>query len=443
MIPIKRGIPCLIVAVSLLGAVYAQAQAQVQAQPTAPQAQDQDPANDPADKPDPTLTLKIGNPKLKDKVMEVGVGAILSGETGAAVGFERMIRDMMASRIVHVGETHNSLPMHEIQFQVLRALYAKDRHLAVGLEMLPVTVQEALNKWTAGLLTKDEFIREVRWYVNWNFNFGYYEKILDFAREHRLPIYALNIPREIITKIRMRGWDALSEEEKALIPGTPDVSNQDHRTLIRTVFESSDIPHAMKGPGLDSVFEGLYRSQSAWDEVMGANAVRAAESEGRRVVVCVGSGHLLYNLGLNRRAFERSKLPSKTVIAVAIPAGKKSLTVSRALGDYVFGLPEEEKPAFPTIGLAFKKVDDLENLVVDPKPTDGIAGSSDFEKGDIILSVDGKAYTDINEIRMALSRLKCGDEAKFKVLRAGQVKDVPLKCENKKPDAPAEKNQEN
>ena len=443
MIPIKRGIPCLIVAVSLLGAVYAQAQAQVQAQPTAPQAQDQDPANDPADKPDPTLTLKIGNPKLKDKVMEVGVGAILSGETGAAVGFERMIRDMMASRIVHVGETHNSLPMHEIQFQVLRALYAKDRHLAVGLEMLPVTVQEALNKWTAGLLTKDEFIREIRWYVNWNFNFGYYEKILDFAREHRLPIYALNIPREIITKIRMRGWDALSEEEKALIPGTPDVSNQDHRTLIRTVFESSDIPHAMKGPGLDSVFEGLYRSQSAWDEVMGANAVRAAESEGRRVVVCVGSGHLLYNLGLNRRAFERSKLPSKTVIAVAIPAGKKSLTVSRALGDYVFGLPEEEKPAFPTIGLAFKKVDDLENLVVDPKPTDGIAGSSDFEKGDIILSVDGKAYTDINEIRMALSRLKCGDEAKFKVLRAGQVKDVPLKCENKKPDAPAEKNQEN
>ncbi len=443
MIPIKRGIPCLIVAVSLLGAVYAQAQAQVQAQPAAPQAQDQDPGDDPADKPDPTLTLKIGNPKLKDKVMEVGVGAILSGETGAAVGFERMIRDMMASRIVHVGETHNSLPMHEIQFQVLRALYAKDRHLAVGLEMLPVTVQEALNKWTAGLLTKDEFIREIRWYVNWNFNFGYYEKILDFAREHRLPIYALNIPREIITKIRMRGWDALSEEEKALIPGTPDVSNQDHRTLIRTVFESSDIPHAMKGPGLDSVFEGLYRSQSAWDEVMGANAVRAAESEGRRVVVCVGSGHLLYNLGLNRRAFERSKLPSKTVIAVAIPAGKKSLTVSRALGDYVFGLPEEEKPAFPTIGLAFKKVDDLENLVVDPKPTDGIAGSSDFEKGDIILSVDGKAYTDINEIRMALSRLKCGDEAKFKVLRAGQVKDVPLKCENKKPDAPAEKNQEN
>jgi len=431
---IKRGASCIALIALIISAAHGPAQAQTQDQTPAP-AQ----AQAAVDKPDPTLTLKIGDPKLKDKVMEVGVGAVLSGETGAAVGFERMIREMRPARIVHVGETHNSMPMHEIQFQVIRALYAQDRHLAVGLEMLPVTVQETLNKWTAGILTKDEFIREVGWYVNWNFNFGYYEKIFDFAREHRLPIYALNIPREIITKIRMKGWDALSEEERALIPGTPDVSNQDHRALIQTVFESSDIPHAMKGPGLDTVFEGLYRSQSAWDEVMGANAVRAAEGEGRRVVVCVGSGHLLYNLGLNRRAYERSKLPFKTVIALAIPAGKKSLTVSRAIGDYVFGLPEEEKPAFPTIGLSFKKVENLENLVIDAKPTDGAASRADFEKGDIVLSVDGKSYTDINEVRFTLARMRCGDEVKFKVLRAGQVKDVALKCEKSKPEEPAAK----
>jgi uncharacterized iron-regulated protein len=392
-----------------------------------------------ADKPDPTLTLRIGDAKLKDKTMEVGIGSVLSAETGAPVGFERMIRDMRTARIVHVGETHNSLPMHEIQFQVLRALYAQDRNLAVGLEMLPVTVQETLNKWTAGILTKDEFIREVRWYVNWNFNFGYYEKIFDFAREHHLPVYALNIPREIISKIRMRGWDALSEEERALIPAAPDLTNQDHRALIRAVFESSDLPPQMKGAGLDMVFEGLYRSQSAWDEVMAANAVRGVESEGRRLVVCAGSGHLLYNLGLNRRAYERSKRPFKTVISVVVPAGRKSLTVSRSIGDYVFGLPEEEKPAFPTIGLSFKKVDGLENLVIDAKPTEGVAGRADFEKGDVVLSVDGKAYTDINEVRTSLARMKCGEEVKFKVLRAGQVKDVSLKCAKSGPEETAEK----
>jgi membrane-associated protease RseP (regulator of RpoE activity) len=297
------------------------------------------------------------------------------------------------------------------------------------MEMVPVTLQEALNKWTAGILTKEEFLREIRWYVTWNFNFGYYEKIFDFAREHRLPVYALNAPREVISKIRMRGWDALTDEEKAFFPGPPDVSNADHRTLIRTVFEGADIPAAMKGPGLDKMFEGLYRAQSAWDEVMGWNAVRAAEAEGRRVVVCAGSGHMLYNLGLNRRAYERSKLPFRTVVAVEVPEGAKTVAVSRAIADYVFGLPAEKEKAFPNAGLPLKKVEGLENLVVDPKPADGVAGRSGFEKGDVILSVDGLAYTDINELRMALARLPRGGEAKFKVLRAGAVKDVAFKYE--------------
>ncbi len=435
MIFSRRPIVLIVATLCLRGALSAVARPQT-AMP-AGQAQTPMPAQAAADKPDPTLTLGIGDPALKGKVMEIGAGAILKGRTGQPIGFEAMIQEMMASRIVHVGETHNSMPMHEIEFQVIRALYAKDKHLAIGLEMIPVTLQEALNKWTAGILTKDELLREVRWYVTWNFNFGYYEKIFDFAREHRLPIYALNAPREVISKMRMRGWNALSDEEKAYFPGTPDTTNADHRTLIRAVFESSDIPEAMKGPGLDSVFEGLYRSQSAWDEVMGANAVRAAQAEGRRVVVCVGSGHLLYNLGLNRRAYEMSKLPFKTVIAVEVPAGKKTLPVSRALGDYVFGLTPEEKPAFPNIGLGLKKVENLENLVIDPKPAEGVAGRSDLEKGDIVLSVDGKAYSDINELRMELAKLRCGGEVKLKVLRAGAVKDVLFKCE--KAAEPAEK----
>jgi len=435
----RHAIPFFVVALTLLGVAFLMAQPQTMPGQAQPQTQDKSPAAPKAEKPDLTLTLKIGDPALKDKVMGLGPGAILAGRTGRPIAFDRMIDEMMAARIVHVGETHNSMPMHEIEFQVIRGLYERDHHLAIGLEMVPVTLQEALNKWTVGVLTKDEFLREVRWYVTWNFNFGYYEKIFDFAREHRLPIYALNAPREVINKIRMRGWDALTDAEKAFFPGPPDTTNADHRGLIRTVFESSEIPEAMRGAGLDMMFEGLYRGQSAWDTVMGANAVRAAQAEGRRVVVCVGSGHLLYNLGLNRRAYEMSKLPFKTVIAVEVPAGQKDLPVSRALGDYVFGLPTMDKPAFPNIGLGFKKIESLENLVIDAKPTDGAASRADFDKGDVVLSVDGKGYTDINELRMELAKLRCGGEMKFKVLRAGLVRDVSLKCERAAAAEPAEK----
>ncbi len=435
MTPTRLVLPSILVAALVVALAAVPVLAQEPAAAPAPDVR----ADERADKPDPTLTLAIGDPKLKGRTMEVRAGAILAGRTGAAVDFDRMIGEMTAARIVHVGETHDSLPMHDLQLRVIEALHARDRHLAIGLEMVPVTLQETLNRWTAGILTKEEFLREIRWYVTWNFNFGYYEKIFDFAKEHRLPVYALNAPREVISKIRMRGWDSLSDGEKALFPGPPDVSHKDHRTLIRTVFESEDIPEAMKGPGLDKMFEGLYRGQSAWDEVMGANAVRAARAEGRRVVVCVGSGHLLYNLGLNRRAYERSKLPFRTVVAVEVPAGKGSLTVARALADYVFGLPAEEAKAFPSVGLGLKKFDGLENLVVDPKPSDGLAGSAGFEKGDVVLSVDGTAYTDVNELRMRLAGLAEGGEARFKVLRAGAVKDVALKHGKASAGTPEEK----
>jgi uncharacterized iron-regulated protein len=359
--------------------------------------------------------------------MDVSAGALLASDTGAPVGFDKMIQVLAAGRLIYVGETHNSLPMHEIQFQVIRALYARDRSLAIGMEMLPVTVQESLNKWSLGLFTRDEFIRQIRWYVNWNFNFGFYEKIFEFAKEHRIPIWALNVPREIISKIRMKGWEALSDEEKSLVPHSPDLTNKDHRALIRTIFESSDIPHQMKGAGLDMMFEGLYRGQSAWDEVMAANAVKGAESEGRRMVVCVGSGHVLYNLGTNMRAQERSGLTCRTIIAVVVPEGQKGLKVSRAIADYVFGLAEEAKPGFPNIGLSLKKIENLDNIVIESKPTDGAASRFDFDKGDVILSVDGQAYGDINELRMHMARFKCGEEIKFRLLRAGQVKDVVMK----------------
>ncbi|MGZ5469799.1 MAG: ChaN family lipoprotein, partial [Candidatus Aminicenantales bacterium] len=137
MTPIRRLIPLSAVVFGILGGALVAAARPQTAMPAA-----QAPAAAPADKPDLTLTLKIGDPALKDKVMEVGPGDVLSGRTGRPVAFERMIDEMMAARIVHVGETHNSMPMHEIEYQVIRALYARDKHLAIGLEMVPVTLQE-------------------------------------------------------------------------------------------------------------------------------------------------------------------------------------------------------------------------------------------------------------------------------------------------------------
>jgi uncharacterized iron-regulated protein len=415
------------------------------AQATAPTAA---PAVSPVQSPDETdaiYLLKLGDPRFKDQSVEIAAGQILSKETGKPVAFEAMIREMKPVPFIHIGETHNSLAMHQLQARIISALWEQDRRLAVGLEMYPVTQQEVLSRWSLGILTEEQFIQEGLWYTTWNQNYAFYKPIFDVIKTGGIPLYALNAPREIISKIRMRGWDALTEEEKAVVPD-PDLTHAEHRELMQKIFSQEGMPAAMRGSGSNAMFEGLYRGQSAWDEVMGANAVKANRIEGRKVVVLVGSGHLIYNLGLNRRAFERSRLPFKTVVAVPVPKGRASVRVSRTLADYIVGLEAEERPAYPSIGLGFSSFENLANLVVSSKPIDGVALGRGFEKGDVILSVDGKAFSDANALRTYLAGFGWGAEVKLKILRAGAVKDIVLKMEElpaadkpAMPPAPAEK----
>lgn len=374
---------------------------------------------------DQTLLLEIGNKNLKGKTMAVSAGKIYSAQKGDVISFSQMIGEMKTSHFIYIGESHDSLPMHEIQAKIIYALYKQNPKLAVGLEMFPVTSQEVLNKWALGLLTKDQFLRESKWYTNWNFNFGFYEDIFQFAKDNRLPVQGLNASRDIIKKIRMSGWESLSEEEKQIVP-QPDLSNEEHRKLIRMILESPDMPHQMKKEGMDKVFEGLYRAQSAWDEVMAAKALKTYEREGGRVAVLAGSGHLIYNLGINRRTYEKTHLPFKTVICVVVPE-REEVRVSRSLADYVWGVAEEEKPAFPSVGLSLKKVEGLENIVVESNPIDGAAKLADFKKGDIILTVDGKTFSDINELRIYLSKFKWGEESRVHLLRDAEAIDVVLR----------------
>ena len=378
-----------------------------------------------AQEEDKFLRLSIGNPALRDKVLNVVPGIIYSADSGKPVDFGRMIEDIASSRFIYIGESHDNLAMHNIQYQIIEALWAKDQNIALGLEMFPTESQEVLDKWSQGLLSKDEFLREVEWYIHWNMNFAYYEKILDLAKEKKIPVFALNIRREVINKIRMRGWKALSEEERTLVP-QPDLSDEEHRLLIRTIFDSTELPHAMKGEGLDQAFEGLYRAQVAWDEVMASNAIQSAGKDRFRMIILAGSGHLYYNLGINKRVYEQNRLSYKTIIPVSTDPEAKSISVARNLGDYLWVVDGEERPAFPAVGLSFKKFDGLDNLVIDRKPFDGAAKSGDFEKGDLILSVDDNSFSDINELRIYLARFSWGDKVNFRILRGAEMKDVTL-----------------
>lgn len=378
--------------------------------------------------PDSRLRLSLGDPKFRDQKVEVASGQIVSMEAGKPVPFETMIADLRPVPFVLIGELHSVQSTHEFQQRIVRALFEQDGRLAVGLEMVAAARQDALTRWGLGLLTEEAFLRESRWYTAWGFHFGYYRPVFAFAKDHRIPLYALDTPRVVEAQFRMRDGKILPPESKTAAPKL-DPSEEDERLFLRKSLESSEMTPAIKAAVLDTMFEDLYRAQAAREADMALRAVRAREQEGRKVVVLVGSGHVMYGLGLSRRVGELSGLAAKSVVSVSIPKDRSSVTVARTLADYIVGIPAEDRPAYPDIELSFKTVPDPSKLVIAAKPTRGAARGLDLEENDLVLSVDGRTFSDAEDLLVYLAGIPWEGEARFRLLRNGIERTVLMKIE--------------
>jgi uncharacterized iron-regulated protein len=378
---------------------------------------------------DPRFHLGLGDPRFRHDTVDVAPGQIIALESGRPVSFEAMIQDLKEIPIVNVGEAHDSLPTHDLQARIIRALWEQDPRLAVGLEMVPAARQEVLTRWSLGRLTEDEFLRQAGWYANWDFNFGFYRAIFIFAREHKIPLYALDTPGEVAVRLKVRDGEMRPVEEEPIPPDT-DPADEDGRFLMRMKIRSSTLGKALRGAALDRMVEDLFRAQVGREKDMAGRVVHARRLEGRRVVVLIGSGHILYGLGLNRFVREMGGPASKSVVPVSIPRGRPSVTVTRSLADYIVGVPAEERPAYPSLGLTFKAVPDSSRPVVASRPGWGAARGYDFEKGDLVISVDGMEFSDVESLLVHLAAVPWGGEVQFRLLRAGVEKTVILKVED-------------
>ena len=139
-------------------------------------------------------------------------------KTGIYFNVFPMLADLLTAAVVYVGEKHTSAAHHAVQLQLLRALHHQSPRLAVAMEMFDRSYQPVLDRWSAGQLDEDGFLRSTHWYANWRFDYALYREILAYVRDHRLRLVALNLPFNIPPKIRVGGIEHLSPYEKGFLP---------------------------------------------------------------------------------------------------------------------------------------------------------------------------------------------------------------------------------
>jgi uncharacterized iron-regulated protein len=305
---------------------------------------------------DQALNLAIGDPVRKDREASLVLDGITDCARGDLVTPPEMAARLDGVRLLFVGESHTDMEFHKVQLRVIQELHERGRQVLLGLEMYPTTEQPWLDRWSPDkAITEEGFLKESHWYGNWGYHWDYYRGIFLFARTNGIRMFGVNVPRTVVQTMRMRGFDALTPEQKTLLPARIDTESIEHRQLFRAFFGPDDALHGSMPP---EMFEGMFRAQCTWDAAMGANAVQALGKHGSEkaiMVVLIGSGHVAYGLGAERQAklWFDGRTGSLIPVGVADPEARQPISRVRAsYANFVWGVPPVTDPIYPTLGIS-------------------------------------------------------------------------------------------
>jgi uncharacterized iron-regulated protein len=182
--------------------------------------------------------------------------------------------------------------------RIVKALYARDERLGVGLEMFQRPFQSALDRYGKGELVEEEFLRASEYAQRWGFDWSLYRPIVEFCRRNQIPVAALNAARELTRRVSAVGYEKLSEDEKKQL-GPIDFHQKEHRDHW---YERLAKMHGNAAVSAEQK-EKSYQVMTVWDAYMAASAAAFQQDRGlRRLVVLAGSGHVDRGFGIPQRA---------------------------------------------------------------------------------------------------------------------------------------------
>jgi uncharacterized iron-regulated protein len=389
-----------------------------------------------------SLRLSLGDPARKNKESKVVLDGVTVTATGELLNPRDVVARLGGTRLLFVGESHTTIDFHRVQLKMIEELQRAGKRVFIGLEMYPSTEQRYLDDWCRGFYSESGFLQMSHWYKNWGYQWNYYRDIFLFARDHGLRMFALNAPREVVSAVGKKGLANLTPEERGHIAPKIDTSSEEHLALFKAFFAETMGMNSMMS---DDRIAPMFASQCTWDATMGYNAVQALNEFGDEntvMVVLIGSGHVAYNLGIQRQAALWYDRPMASLIPIQVVDERDRTvdTVQSSYADYLWGVPGERSPLYPELGATTTDVPGETRRRVIAVGPDSPAKLGGFQTGDVLLTMDGIPLPDAEAINQQMAGKRWGDSAVYTVRRLskeGAPQEIGLKVDfRRRPPAP-------
>ncbi|UCG78231.1 MAG: ChaN family lipoprotein [Nitrospirota bacterium] len=339
-------------------------------------------------------------------------------DTGSMIDLDSVINAVKNKRVIFVGEVHNIYSHHVMQYEIIRRLNDKGNTLVIGMEMFQAPFQGYLDRYISGEIDERELLKGTEYFSRWKFDYALYRDILNYAKDNKIPVVALNLRKELIEKVSKEGIDSLNDEERSEIPPDIDMTNEQYFESMREVFfqHSRDNKRSL---------ENFFQSQILWDETMALRTVEALKRyPGAQIVVLAGGGHLQYSWGIPDRV--RRMSDESTAVVLNGSGGD----IESRLADFVLYPPDIDPPKGPKMMAFLDEKDD--EVIISRVIKGGVSEKAGIKEGDKIISIEDEIIVSINDLKLALFGRKVGDRIKVRIRRPRLLfgeKEIELEIE--------------
>lgn len=343
------------------------------------------------------------------------------------VAAEALLERAAQASVVLLGERHDSADHHRWQLATLVELQRRQPQLSLGLEMVPRRLQPVLDQWVAGELEERAFLEALDWKTIWGHDADLYLPILRFMRARRLPLLALNVERQLVSRVRAEGFEAVPPTQREGVERPAPPSPAYRRLLHRLWQHHPFVPSSGAGiPGMDNPsFRRFVESQQLWDRAMAqAIALERNRRPGALVVALMGNGHLAGGYGVPHqlRALGIADpvwfLPWETALACE--------ALQPGLATAVFGMAPQPPPG---VRLGVYLETHQGRVEIHQVAAGSLAERSGLRVGDVISKINGVAATSANQVIRAAQTHPAQRPLRLGVRRGGLQLELELQLE--------------
>jgi uncharacterized iron-regulated protein len=250
--------------------------------------------------------------------------------------------------VVFLGEWHDHAGNHLAEMELFREMYARAPQLALSMEQFERDVQPVVDDYMAGRIGEEALQQKARAWGNYA---EAYRPLVEFAKDHHLPVIAANAPASVVRCVGEKGPEFLNQldaEKRHWAAAVLHLDDGAYKDKFMR-FLAEDATHGAPASAQDAAASDAraFAAQVVRDDTMAESiALYLQKNPGHKVVHITGDFHVEGGLGTVERLKDR--MPAlKMAVVVPVEAENPSRpavsTADVKGGDFFFLMRGEPK----------------------------------------------------------------------------------------------------